>query len=1663
MGVQRRLRVAARHTRAARAQVIAPLSVVCLLVAFTLGRAALDPGSAEAIPPGAAAVKTTAAQLRNALYAAIANPILSLKRQSEQWIIELAATENLEKVAPVNESNLKEVEKVLLKIYERLPLQADELSGDVLTDDSDHAVFVLVKLDEYATEFGENAASPSEKRIAADLKRALRNVSKEEIERIDESKFAANWFRLNPVGDEELNPGELLREAAGQAGADPPAAGLFEAILGRACSIFAGDVRSSDAQRAASLGGDDCSGLPDPDASLSELEQDASPEVKSELQAVAPDSSEGVNTDFAQMEQEQDQATSQLEATGNEALGEDRAVAKGATLSDVTEPLQEDDAKLQDETQQATLDEGIYDEMPPASGLPAPASLATTQEVSDIGVEETSEIAEEAEEEVSEDVERSVGGVADLAEGLMDPVMLTMLASQGPQIITSVVNMISGTPSFEELVLQQLAAIQKQIHELSKQVEEGFTEVDSSLREVDTTLKQDAVLLEHTSRNVEQLSSNMSELQDKLDQVDADVFRVASTQREEVFQEALNTDLGYSEQTEGAQLPLFQFVQAAGLFYTWGAQDPFNAISELPRSDWSNAPEEIYSQLGSAAADNPLDFNLDYLAAYLSEHEWGSEVDTGLPNPEIWGAGSAAYSQLLVENPTYVTEAQRNELLNLEGVGTELLAPLAELTVPGQAQEVDGGQIQTGSGVLNHALAHYLQTATAAQEPSLLNRVQAQENYALSTQHPGAGDPNCAPCSLGIEPTSEPADVGEALIEPWGSPEQAPAEALAPFQSSTDPAQEGEAGVSKPGYINACRDTLVNYPAYPLEQEVIRLAIPAKVGSPAEKDELLDPLPNVYANAWHLGLGHLIACYETKWSTPPVFDRGALSVAVNWYWYKATQTGEERPALAAKLTLNLPDERVCESHTGEDLQQAWEFTSECEHVGLSTYLSFAARELEKLAVPQNLDEAECDSKILAHTDVPEKYSCSASVSSPASLGITKEVEQTLLGLQGEVYRSIAPPADNETLSATGADVQAAAARLNGARALLDDYIELGLPDSMSSDPELSRLVLGGAECPVTGVEGATSAACHLPDSSPGDYELYNFFRSYAGKTNPAAKGGPLEAMIKQRTGELAAQLQEDIGLSGAEEGEGEADPLITATLDRLELTAQVLAPAPENTKAPEVLGVAAVGDTLTCTEGEWKGDPAPALSYEWLRGSTLVGSGQSYMVSDEDVGQTLSCVVRAESNGAEASAASAGVLVAPDPAFTITVAQEINGSGKGFTTAELSGATGQTVDYEITAKNSGNVPLTFANFTDESCLGIAGGPGLAEVTPGQSTVYTCAVTLTSHGTFFNEAIVEGVPPAGEGFSLIRASNVVIAHGPNPAPRAETGGASEVRQRTALLKGTVNPEGKSVSSCRFEYGASALKSSASCSPPPGSGSSPVAMSAQLKALAPSTSYRYRVSATSVNGTGTGSEGEFKTMPAVAPSVESPSSSEVEQRTAVATSLVNPNGGEVTACKVEYGASSLTMSAPCSKLPGSGTDAVAVSARLAGLAPNTSYRFRVSAGSLSGTTKGPERTFKTMFAFLPTVETGNASEVGLHAAVLNAKVNPNGGEVTSCKFEYGTKSLTQSVSCGKLPGLGTSAVSVSAVLKGLIAATTYHFRISATSLSGTSKGSEGAFET
>lgn len=96
--------------------------------------------------------------------------------------------------------------------------------------------------------------------------------------------------------------------------------------------------------------------------------------------------------------------------------------------------------------------------------------------------------------------------------------------------------------------------------------------------------------------------------------------------------------------------------------------------------------------------------------------------------------------------------------------------------------------------------------------------------------------------------------------------------------------------------------------------------------------------------------------------------------------------------------------------------------------------------------------------------------------------------------------------------------------------------------------------------------------------------------------------------------------------------------------------AMVPAIAPVNTLAPAASGTPAVGQTLSCTTGSWKGSPVPTFTFSWLRDGVAIpgATGSTYVVQAADQGNGVTCRVTAANKIGKASAVS-NTLIVPVP------------------------------------------------------------------------------------------------------------------------------------------------------------------------------------------------------------------------------------------------------------------------------------------------------------------------------------------------------------------------------------------------------------------------------
>jgi sugar lactone lactonase YvrE len=201
--------------------------------------------------------------------------------------------------------------------------------------------------------------------------------------------------------------------------------------------------------------------------------------------------------------------------------------------------------------------------------------------------------------------------------------------------------------------------------------------------------------------------------------------------------------------------------------------------------------------------------------------------------------------------------------------------------------------------------------------------------------------------------------------------------------------------------------------------------------------------------------------------------------------------------------------------------------------------------------------------------------------------------------------------------------------------------------------------------------------------------------------------------------------------------------------------------------------------------------------------------------------------------------------------------------------------------------------------------------------------------------------------------------------PDPYLQASTEGSDHLSPTGATIKGVVDPGGNSTVDCHFEYGpTAAYGQSVPCSPSPGSATIRTGVSAALTGLTGSTDYHYKVVEQSSGGTVSGTDETLTTPSQAPPTVTTGQASAVSQTGAHVNGVVSPNGSDTT-CVFEYGTSTAYGStAPCPASVSSGESGVTVGIGISGLAPGTTYHFRLSATNGGGTSSGEDATFQTL---------------------------------------------------------------------------------------------------
>ncbi len=265
---------------------------------------------------------------------------------------------------------------------------------------------------------------------------------------------------------------------------------------------------------------------------------------------------------------------------------------------------------------------------------------------------------------------------------------------------------------------------------------------------------------------------------------------------------------------------------------------------------------------------------------------------------------------------------------------------------------------------------------------------------------------------------------------------------------------------------------------------------------------------------------------------------------------------------------------------------------------------------------------------------------------------------------------------------------------------------------------------------------------------------------------------------------------------------------------------------------------------------------------------------------------------------------------------------------------------------------------------------------------------------------------------------------------------ETNDATQVMPDSVTLNGTlVSMGGAGSVNVSFEWGETVAYGNTTT---PEAMAGPGTFFAALTGLTPETTYHFR--ALAEGSTAYGEDFSFTTPSELA--VETNAATAVGQDTATLNGNLTSMGGAATV-NVSFEWGETVAYGNTTAIEGKNATG-AFSAVINGLAADTEYHFRARAEG--STAYGADMTFTTAATVPPlAVETNAATAVGSDTATLNGNLTSMGGAATvNVSFEWG-----QTVAYGNTTTVEAQNATgtFSAVLDGLIPATTYHYRAKA----------------
>lgn len=847
----------------------------------------------------------------------------------------------------------------------------------------------------------------------------------------------------------------------------------------------------------------------------------------------------------------------------------------------------------------------------PSDNKAAELQVATAQAQAQITEEEVAWASYEAEKAEKEAIAKGV------QEGLGVGTSVLALATDnysegiggligvGFEIYEGVEGALSNPPPGpQEITLQDLADLSNQLAGFQQYTQEAFHAINTQVAELSAQLARENYELK---TGIEELGERLVKEQTTIYALQNEVQTLFATQTKANLQQTIEDSVGWLART-GEPLSATRFQEDLVALKKYATEIANGALvnnAETRPYDFEGAFQQLTSKTTGEPAQ--LSEDISYLARFPGEAGWPSTlVPASLANTTFWAESSRAYAQLMLENAGHTTAADIAGVKALENEAVKLNkteGAWSEDSAPGSA---------TGNTILNEAIAKFAAAAygngvNGVESVKTLLQEAAEESFdQYLSKDVSKGSVLANPTGVGLWDTANHAFSAGAVVAA-GYP------ALKWEECSGSEGENGKQAMPE-RFIENLPRALVNG---------VRLGV---VGAPGSGDPLILEACRTITNAKE-SKAKVVEKTVSNDEVCPEWGGVRKDCEVDDVFKARSETNEEKVTETLALTegsnkYTLASPTTCEqkalhwrgsgelytedatTKTKEDFYEGtWSGSFAERHVGTvelkGAYIKDSGKEVEWGPEYSEDPYAVFEGSHCPYEGGEEKagveYATYGGGESPFGSGaqisqatMVEKVDAKLRELQHAAYSKgrealEIPPHGNPAES------------LAGARALVQSYVKLGLPQALDSDVALQGDIEGlGAQfldpkpgSPVTPRPVPAQLHALIGSWIEGLEKASGTSLTQLLEKNPIEEvQSRSEAWAKAVAGEVKLFVEGKANgfNTGAEEKVGQQSALVESTLNRLQLTRDVLTEA----KAPtaETLAASEVGVDEATLRGE---------------------------------------------------------------------------------------------------------------------------------------------------------------------------------------------------------------------------------------------------------------------------------------------------------------------------------------------------------------------------------------------------------------------------------------------------------------------------------------------